>query len=516
VSGEQAQRGPRDRAGRDDERSPRDPERPWNDWLLPTWDDTGSAVEAPVGAASPPEPDWPAYGVPETGRPPGSPESAGNPAPTIPVSRLGPRIRSVGEVTREVRDRLRGSAELRDLWVEGEVGQVSLSAAGHCYFTLKDERAQLSCVIFRDERRQTPFEPRTGLRIVAHGRVDVFEQQGHYQLYVDSLQPAGLGDLALRLEASKARLAAEGLFEAARKRPLPAWPQRVGVVTSAQGAVLHDIRRVLQRRWPLVRVVLAPCLVQGDGAPASILAALRRAARWREADAGVDLVILARGGGSLEDLWAFNDERVVRAVAAFPVPVVVGVGHETDVTLVEFAADVRAATPSVAAELAVPSRPEQVAALHTLRGRLDTAALRALRGATDGLAAERRGLDRLRPAAVLAAEREKVGLLLERAARATLGALAEDRRALARAAERLPLLTRARLVRAATDLRAAQTGLVALSPYATLERGYALVRRADGSVVREAAAQAAGDMLDVRLARGSLDVRVERVRDSDA
>ncbi|MGZ6297074.1 MAG: exodeoxyribonuclease VII large subunit [Candidatus Limnocylindrales bacterium] len=427
-------------------RGPRDPDRPWNDWLLPAWDEASSPPPAtagrPLGEPAPvPEPDWVAYGVAESG------------AGVLPS--LGPRIRSVGEVTRQIRDRLRASSDLRDLWIEGEVGQVSLSAAGHCYFTLKDERAQLSCVIFRDERRQTPFEPRTGLHIVAHGRIDVFEQQGHYQLYVDTLQPAGLGDLALRLEASKARLAAEGLFEPGRKRPLPAWPAIVGVATSAQGAVFHDIRQVLGRRWPLVRVVLAPCLVQGDAAPASILAALRRLARWRDeaSGAGADLVILARGGGSLEDLWPFNDEGVVRAVAAFPVPVVVGVGHETDVTLVEFAADVRAATPSVAAELAVPSRDEQAATVRAIGDRLATAARRALRGAAQGLEAERRGLDRSRPAAVLAAERERVGLLLDRATRAVVGALDADRAVVARSGDRLPHLARGRLARGALDVR---------------------------------------------------------------
>ena len=231
----------------DESRAPRDPERPWNDWLRPAWDDASpeppKAVTTPVSSPSP--------------------GSVAVPGPQLG----GPRIRSVAEVTREIKDRLRAVPILRDLWVEGEVGQVSMSAAGHCYFTLKDDRAQLRAVIFRDERRAIPFEPRTGLRIVAHGRVDVFEQQGTYQLYVDMLQPAGLGDLALRLEAIKARLAAEGLFEAGRKRPLPAWPRLIGVATSAQGAVLHDISRVLERRWPLARVVLSPCLVQGDAAP---------------------------------------------------------------------------------------------------------------------------------------------------------------------------------------------------------------------------------------------------------
>ncbi len=511
VSGER-------KAGGDPERRPAgDPERPWNDWLRPAWDEAIERREPiepapPPGPARPPEPEWAAYGVPE---PAAATGAAAEAVPGGPP-RLGPRIRSVGEVTRQIRDRLRAAAELRDLWVEGEVGQVSLSAAGHCYFTLKDERAQLRAVIFRDDRQAIPFEPQTGLRIVAHGRVDVFEQQGHYQLYVDTLQPAGLGDLALRLEASKAKLAAEGLFDPARRRPLPPWPRLIGVATSAQGAVLHDIRQVLRRRWPLVRVVLAPCLVQGEAAPGSILAALRRLARWRDEPTGapVDLVILARGGGSLEDLWPFNDERVVRAVAAFPVPVVVGVGHETDVTLVEFAADVRAATPSVAAELAVPSRAEQAAVLRNLGSRLDAGARGRVRRAGQGLGAERRALERLRPEAVLAAERERVGLLLERAARAVATRLAVERSSIARAADRLPLLAGGRLARARTQLQSAGAGLAALSPFATLERGYALVRHPDGTIARDAADEAPGDPLEVRLARGGLDVRVERVRDS--
>jgi len=441
------------------------------------------------------------------------PDAGGEGEPEV---RIGPRIRSVAELTRLVRDRLRAAPDLRDVWVEGEIGQVSVSAAGHCYLTLKDDRAQLRCVIFRDERQRIAFEPQTGLRVVVHGRIDVFEQQGHYQLYVDALQPAGFGDLALRLEAMKAKLAAEGLFDAARKRPLPPWPRVIGLATSETGAVLHDILHVLRRRWPLVRVVLSPCLVQGEAAPATIIGALRRLARWTDADTGrgVDLVILARGGGSLEDLWPFNDERVVRAVAAFPRPVVVGVGHETDVTLVEFAADVRAATPSVAAEISVPSRDEQRARLRTLRGRLDTSMVRALtvqRGMLDG---ERRALEALRPSAVLAQERERVGLLLDRAARAVAGRLAADRALLARRGDRLPLLVEGRLVRARTDLHAATGSLAALSPYATLERGYAIVRRPDGAIARDAADHGPGDPLEVRLARGGLDVRVERVRDS--
>src|SRR5688572_6975725 len=308
-------------------------------------------------------------------------------------------IMSVGELTGLIKNTLRTQPRLREVWVEGEVGQVSISAAGHCYFTLKDERAQLKCVIFRDERLMMPFEARTGLRLIAQGSVDVFDQQGVYQLYVRSLQPSGFGDLALQFEALKAKLAAEGLFEQARKRPLPPMPLNIGLVTSLNGAVLHDIRRVLARRWPMARVVVSACQVQGSGSAQTIVAALRRISRWADEQTGrsTDVVILARGGGSLEDLWPFNDEAAVRAVAAHPCPVVVGVGHETDVTLAEFAADVRAATPSVAAELIVPSRTDEQAGVATLAARLRSATSRSLADRRQGLNNETRALDALRP-----------------------------------------------------------------------------------------------------------------------
>ncbi len=227
-----------------------------------------------------------------------------------------------------------------------------------------------------------------------------------------------------------------------------------------------------------------------------------------------DVIILARGGGSLEDLWAFNDERVVRAVAASPVPVVTGVGHETDVTLVDFAADVRAPTPSAAAELVVPSRAEAAATLRAARGRLDAAVARSITGPRLALTAERRALARVHPAAVLAGERQHAGDLLDRARRAMDGRLAGDRARLDRAADRLPLLVRGRLARARADLRSTESGLAALSPYATLERGYAIVRTADGHVLTRASGAAAGDALDVRLAQGALDATVTAVRDS--
>ena len=439
--------------------------------------------------------------------------------PTVGAAEApGPRILAVGELTRLVRETIQRAAPLRDVWVEGEVGQVSISSAGHCYFTLKDERAQLRCVIFRDERLMMPFEARTGLLLVAHGRLDIFEPQGAYQLYVDSIQPSGRGDLALQFEALKAKLAAEGLFESARKRPLPPVPLTIGLVTSLSGAVLHDMRRVLTRRWPLAQVVVSACQVQGQSAAPTIVAALRRIGRWTDprTGRGVDVVILARGGGSLEDLWPFNDEQVVRAVAAHPCPIVVGVGHETDVTLAEFAADVRAATPSVAAELVVPSRTDATLRLRGLADRLAATGTRVLAERRQVLTNERRALEGFRPAALLAAERERAGLLLDRATRVMHGIVEADRLALERAAERLPMLLAGTVASGRTAFARQSAALGALSPYATLERGYSIVRGADGTVLRDARRASVGDQLSIRLQRGELDARVDKVRDSSA
>jgi len=487
------------------------------DWALPSWDaiDDAPAKTLAAPATTPavgPAP-APALAPIESGA-----EFPPTPAPSSPAFAL--RILGVSEVTRAVRDAVRSDPGLRDVWVEGEVGRVTISSAGHCYFTLKDDRSQLACVFFRDDRLASPFEARTGLRVVAHGRVDLFEAQGVYQLYVSAVQPAGFGDLALRFEALKARLAAEGLFDSARKRPLPPRPAVIGVATSATGAVWHDICQVIGRRWPLAQVVLAPCQVQGEGSAASVVAALDRLARWGEKcraegrpDDAPAVVILARGGGSLEDLWSFNDERVVRAVVAHPVPVVCGVGHEVDVTLADFAADVRAPTPSAAAELVVPDRGDVASGVADLarRGRARVAA--TLLGARAELAAESRALDRLQPAAQLAAARERAGYLLDRATH-RLGGEVSRRRALDTGlSARLGPAVDARLAVFRASLGRSSAALAALGPQATLDRGYAIVRRdVDGAVVRDPAEAPVGGLLAIRVARGELAARVEEER----
>ena len=437
------------------------------------------------------------------------------PGPSAPGT-FGVRILGVSEVTRTIRGAVRADPRLADLWVEGEIGRVTISSAGHAYFALKDERNQLQCVWFRDVRLRSAFEAQAGLRVVAHGRIDLFEPQGALQLYVESIQPAGLGDLTLRFEALKARLSAEGLFDRARKRSLPPRPTTIAVITSPTGAVWKDICHVLARRWPLVRVVLVAAQVQGEAAPASLVGAFRKLERYAaeriaagRPDEAPSVTILARGGGSLEDLWAFNDEAVVRAVVSHTVPVVCGVGHEVDVTLADFAADVRAPTPSAAAEVVVPDRVEFLVAVRNSGRRLDGAVSVRLRATAREVSGERRALDRLSPVAQLASVRERVGLLLDRATRAIAGELSERRRLGERLGARLAPTLPGRLTRDRARLGAAGAALAVLGPQATLDRGYAIVRRADdGRIVRDRVDAPPGTPVALRVANDELAATV--------
>ena len=397
---------------------------------------------------------------------------------------------TVGHLTVRIAERLQSSDEFKDLWVEGEVSERSISAAGHVYFTLRDSAGQIRCVLFATQAANVPLTPQNGARLLAHGYVEVYPRSGQYQLRCDDLLPAGAGEAYLRLEALKRRLQAEGLFDAKRKRPLPPHPRRVGVVTSAAGAAWRDIQTVIARRDPRVEIVLAPAVVQGPDAVASMIAALDGLAQLRE----LDVVILARGGGASEDLWPFNDEALVRAVARSQRPLCVGVGHETDVTLVDLVADVRAPTPSVAAELAVPDAAATQVAAERSRRRLDARMAEAVDRRRRRLTAARRMLDRRAPAA-------RIGALRQR--------LDDARRTIDRAIARAVPARRQRGL-------AARRRLDALSPMAVLGRGYALVEGADGRVRTDAARLSVGEAVRLRMRDGRAAATVTGVERKEA
>ncbi len=396
-----------------------------------------------------------------------------------------PRVYSVGAVTAYIKGRLEADLTLQNLWLEGEISNWKPAPSGHIYFTLKDSEASIRCILWRSTVQRLSYLPaRDGEAILAHGRVSIYEPQGQYQFYVDELEPVGLGALHAQFEQLKTRLAEEGLFDPARKRPLPLFPRRIGLVTSPIGAALRDILNVLRRRYPLVEVILSPTQVQGDEAPPQIVSALQAVGQVE----GVDVIILTRGGGSLEDLWAFNDERVARAVAASPVPVVCGVGHETDFTIADFVADLRAPTPSAAAELATPDRGELARRVAHYWSRLAAAIDETVARQRRQLAGEARALRRLSPQAWIDGRRQRVDDL-SRTAQATI-------------AHRLSL--------AHARLDGLGLRLSALNPAATLARGYAIVRRADdGRVVVSVGQVSSGDRLAVQVSDGQFDSTVQ-------
>ncbi len=392
------------------------------------------------------------------------------------------RVISVGHLTVRIAEKLQATDEFKDLWVEGEVSERNISVAGHVYFTLRDNAGQIRCVLFATNAANVALTPRDGARLLAHGNVEVYIRGGQYQLRCDDLLPAGAGEAYVRLEALKRRLAAEGLFATERKRALPARPRRVGVITSPVGAAWRDIQTVVARRDPRVEIVLAPAVVQGQEAAPSMIGALDGLAQLH----GLDAVILARGGGASEDLWPFNDEALVRAIARSPWPVCAGVGHETDVTLVDLVADVRAPTPSVAAELVVPDASATQLAAGRLRRRLDARMAEAIERQRRRLAAARRLIDRRAPAARVAALRQR---------------LDDARRRVDRAVSRVVPARRQRAF-------AARRRLDALSPLAVLGRGYALVEGAGGGIRTDAARLAVGDDIRLRMRDGRASARV--------
>src|SRR5690606_16732311 len=413
------------------------------------------------------------------------------------------------------------------VFVEGELGNVSRPASGHLYFTLKDARAQVRCALFKPKSQWLRFQPREGMKVLARGRLTLYEARGDYQLILDSLEEAGEGALRRAFEQLKAKLQAEGLFDEARKRPLPGYVRRLAVITSPSGAAVRDVLSVLARRFPLVEVDVLPVPVQGETAAAQITAMLRRAAAAGRHDA----ILLARGGGSLEDLWAFNDEALARAIAESPVPVVSAVGHETDFSLSDFAADLRAPTPSAAAELLVPDRVDlgqRLAGLQRRIGALQANHLRQLAQRADRAA---RRLNAQRPQArrqAHALRRDEAMRRLRSAmqqrlqthaaslrhARAVLQATRPQRRLqllrqqLTDTRPRLQAAIARRLQRDALRLRGLARSLEAVSPLATIARGYSILQRDDGAVVRSTGDVAAGDRIRARLVDGQLRLRV--------
>jgi len=415
------------------------------------------------------------------------------------------KIYSVAELNRAARFTLENG--IGEVWVEGEISRMTRQASGHWYFTLKDEAAAVSCAMFKQNNASVIFLPKDGMKIRLLAQASLYEPRGNYQLIVRSMEEAGKGSLQEQFEKLKAKLAAEGLFDASRKKPLPMLPRKIGVVTSPTGAAVRDIINVLTRRFPNIGILLAPVTVQGDGAAKSVAAAIE----YFNTRNDIDLMIVGRGGGSIEDLWAFNEEVVARAIAASEIPIISAVGHEIDFTISDFVADVRAPTPSAAAELAVPVKAElenQVARLSArLGGSLQNRAL-VLRERIPGFRQ-----------AMAQALRAGLRQRQQRVDEAALRLTHELKNSVAALRQRLPVLQQSmthRLESAVTErkqnLRRLEVQLRALSPLAVLDRGYSLTQTANGSVVRDAAALKNGELLKTIVAKGTF---ISEVKNND-
>ena len=391
-------------------------------------------------------------------------------------------VLTVSQVNFFVKSLIEGDGRLSDILISGEISNFTDHyRSGHLYFSLKDEKSVLKAVMFASAARRLRFRPADGMKVIIRGRVSVYEPTGQYQLYAEDMQPDGMGALSLAYEQLKERLAAEGLFDRERKRPLPPYPERIGVITSPTGAAVRDILQITARRWPLAKIVLAPVLVQGSQAPGQIVAALRQLDRQR----ACDVIILGRGGGSLEDLWAFNDEQVARAVYACSIPVVSAVGHETDYTICDFVADLRAPTPSAAAELCTPDWREalaQVLEYHQYFHRAAKSQVEYLRQSLD-----------------LLVQDSPLGLPEE--------LLQGRREALEDCTARLAQGLRGRLLGEQKRLAVLSGTLDALSPLGVLSRGYAMVTK-EGRVLKSAGEAAPGDKVAIRLAEGELSAEI--------
>jgi exodeoxyribonuclease VII large subunit len=389
---------------------------------------------------------------------------------------------SVTQLTRYVRDIFEKDALLQDLWVQGEISNSSRPASGHLYFTLKDQASSLKCVMWRIAAARQTYLPRDGDAVEVHGTISVYEAAGQYQLYADSIRPIGLGNLFQEFIRLKNRLEAEGLFDQSHKRPIPTRPALIGVVTSPTGAAFRDIINTIRRRYPLVKLILSPSPVQGEEAPPGIV----RALGLLNNSIHPNLIILARGGGSIEDLWAFNDERVARAIYESKAPVISGVGHETDFTIADFVSDLRAPTPTAAAEIATPAREDLIAELAGLLDRLNHSLQSKIDSINWQIGQLEHKLALLSPASQIRSDRQRLDDFDRRAAQA-LSYLVQMRR---------------------TRLKGIEQRLTSLSPSAILNRGYAIVSSAEGNIVRSVYQVSEGDLLQIEIHDGKFKVEV--------
>lgn len=393
-------------------------------------------------------------------------------------------IFGVTEVNNLVKLLLDGEPMLQNVYVRGELSNYKIYPSGHHYFTLKDPEGALRCVMFRGQAGRLRFRPENGMKVVASGRITVFPRDGAYQLYCNTLTPEGVGDLAVAFEQLKAKLNAEGLFDPVHKKPLPAYPERIAIVTSSAGAAVHDMIRILRRRYPIAKVILLPVRVQGVEAPPEIAGAIRYADKWKIGD----VIITGRGGGSMEDLWAFNDERVARAIYDCETPVISAVGHEPDVTISDFVADARASTPSNAAEIAVPDQMELLRWLRGAEERMEqseTARLEVLRQRLNTLASKRVMTDQL--------------------------AYVQDKRMeLVHVQQRLGDLSGALVARKRQRFSALAASLDAMSPLKVLGRGYAMAQNGEGQILKSCRDVTAGDRVSVTLGEGGFTCTVDK------
>ena len=411
---------------------------------------------------------------------------------------------SVRELNAYIKSLIDSDGYLGSVAVRGELSNYKVYPSGHHYFTLKDAESSVRCVMFRSAASKLRFRPESGMGVIVYGRVSVYPRDGAYQLYCEAILPEGSGALQLAYEQLREKLAKEGLFDRGHKKPIPRYPERIAVVTSSAGAAVHDIIRVLRRRWPLAKVILLPVRVQGEEAPPEIAAAIRWASEHRIADT----LITGRGGGSIEDLWAFNDERVARAIYDCEIPVISAVGHEPDVTIADFVADLRAATPSNAAELAAPDVNELLQAIDSARSRLDRAVLKKV-------SAGRESLDALASRRVLVSatgfiEQRRLRLdALKTRLEGTLGFVDRLKSRLEAASARLNGAADASLAARKNEYVRLAAKLDALSPLKVLSRGYAIALDAEGRAVKDARGVAVGERLTVKLNSGALGCRVE-------